>query len=188
MGESRHCHRHSDEIRRSWQNQEEILANVGLKSGMIFVDIGCGYGFFSIPAAKVVGPGGKVICIDIDRESIRMLRNLAEAEGLENVETIVGRAEETIPCEGCADIVFFGIVLHDFQDPYKVLDNARRMLKPSGILVNLDWKKEEMDIGPPVSIRFDEKTASDMISSQGFEVLNISRSGKYHYIITAMKN
>jgi hypothetical protein len=55
-------------------------------------------------------------------------------------------------------------------------------------LVNLDWKKEEMDIGPPVSIRFDEKTASDMISSQGFEVLNISRSGKYHYIITAMKN
>jgi ubiquinone/menaquinone biosynthesis C-methylase UbiE len=117
-----------------------------------------------------------------------MLRNLAEAEGLENVETIVGRAEETIPCEGCADIVFFGIVLHDFQDPYKVLDNARRMLKPSGILVNLDWKKEEMDIGPPVSIRFDEKTASDMISSQGFEVLNISRSGKYHYIITAMKN
>ncbi len=103
------------------------------------------------------------------------------------METILGRAEETIACRGCADMVFFGIVLHDFQEPYRVLSNARLMLKLNGILVDLDWKKEETSMGPPLWMRFDERFASEMISRQGFTVISISESGNYHYIIRAEK-
>ena len=54
-----------DRLHRGLENPEKILLQIGLNTGMTFVDIGCGYGFFSIPAAEIVGPSGKVICIDI---------------------------------------------------------------------------------------------------------------------------
>ena len=44
------------------------MANIGLKSGLIFMDIGCGGGFFALPAARVVGESGKVYGIDTNAE------------------------------------------------------------------------------------------------------------------------
>ena len=40
--------------------------------------------------------------------------------------------------------------LHDFNDPVKVLQNAKQMIKPNGQLIDLDWKKIEMPFGPPL--------------------------------------
>lgn len=45
--------------RRRLQNPEEVLKDIGLKSGFTFVDMGCGEGFFTIPAARIVGKGGE---------------------------------------------------------------------------------------------------------------------------------
>ena len=175
-----------DGDRLSWQDPDSILTGIGLKRGMTFIDVGCGHGFFSIPAAKIVGTSGRVIGIDINDDGLQSIRDSAARGGLKSVETILGKAEEVIACRGCADVVFFGIVLHDFQDPYRVLSNAKVMLKANGILVNLDWRKEETaGMGPPISMRFDERQASDMISSQGLRITSVSRSGKYNYIVTA---
>jgi len=178
-----------DADRLSWQDPDSILTGIGLKHDMTFIDVGCGYGFFSIPAAKIVGTSGRVIGIDIDYDGLRSIRDSAARGGLKNVETILGKAEEVIACRDCADVVFYGIVLHDFQDPYRVLSNAKVMLKANGILVNLDWRKEETaGMGPPISMRFDERQASDMISSRGLRITSVSRSGKYNYIVTAIIN
>ena len=59
------------------------------------------------------------------------------------------------------------------------------MVKPAGFLFNLDWKKEPTPFGPPISIRFDEKTAAGMIKAAGFNVDCTADNGPYHYIITA---
>ena len=104
---------------------------------------------------------------------------------MKNLYVTVGEAEETVLCEGCADIVFFGIDLHDFRDPEKVLMNAKRMLKHGGMLVDLDWKKEPMPLGPPLRIRFSEEKAAKLIESQGFKVETVKKSGLYHYLIIA---
>ena len=104
---------------------------------------------------------------------------------MSNLELAVGRAEELIVCNGCADIVFYGVVLHDFTDPEKAVANARIMLKPGGKLVNLDWKKTRMTFGPSLEKRFDVKQASDIIKSAGFAIDSVDESGLYHYIITA---
>jgi hypothetical protein len=76
-------------------------------------------------------------------------------------------AEETVACRRCAEFVFFGIDLHDFEDPGKVLSNARIMIKSRGTLVDLDWRKERMPHGPPISIRFDEGHAAALITEAG---------------------
>jgi len=169
--------------RRSWYNPEAILQD--LRSGMIFADIGCGDGFFSILAAKKVGEKGKVYAVDMDASAIERLKHKAKAESLKNITAKVGAAEETVFCSKCADFVFYSMVLHDFSDPTEVLQNAKQMLKSNGQLVDLDWKKQEMPFGPPVKIRFSEEQASSLIQNAGFQVGGVKDAGNYHYILTA---
>lgn len=176
---------HDERERRKWQNPEAILVDIGLRSGFTFLDIGCGDGFFALPAARLVGKKGKVYGLDLNDGTIGRLRRKAVKEGLRNLNLSVGEAEETVLCEACADIVFFGIVLHDFKDPAKVLMNAKRMLKPNGRLIDLDWKKESMEFGPPLQIRFSEDEAVSRIEAAGFRIEAVKNAGPYHYIIIA---
>jgi ubiquinone/menaquinone biosynthesis C-methylase UbiE len=174
-----------DPGRRGWQNPEEILSEIGLREGMTFIDVGCGEGYFAIPAARRVRNFGKVYAVDINSESVERLRARAEKEGLANLISQAGEAETTVFCEGCADIVFFGIDLHDFQDPVAVLRNAKRMLGPRGRLVDLDWKDEPMDLGPPQGIRFSVGKARSLIESIGLRIHNVQDAGPYHYMVIA---
>jgi len=172
-------------LRRKWHNPEVILKGIGLSAGMVFVDVGCGDGFFAIPAAQLVGEKGVVYGVDIDASAIERLKDKAAEKGLKNVTAKVGEAEETIFCEGCADMVFCGRVLHDFRDPAKVLHNAKRMLKPAGTLVDLDWKKKPTVFGPPVRIRFSEEQAASLIKAAGFTIEDVKAAGRNFYIVTA---
>ena len=174
-----------EQERRKWQNPENVLAEIGLKSGMTFADIGCGQGFFTIPAAKIVGESGKVYASDISKINIQKLREKVDAAGLTNVIMETGKAEDLILCDACADIVFFGIVLHDFENPSKVLTNAHSMLKKTGKLIDLDWKQEPMEFGPPLHIRFGEEKAKRLLETSCFTVLLTKKSGLYHYFIVA---
>lgn len=151
----------------------------------MFMDIGCGDGFFSILAAKKVGANGIVYAVDTDASAIERLKQKAKAEGLKNISAKVGKAEDTVFCRQCADFVLYSMDLHDFADPAKVLQNAKQMIKPSGLLIDLDWKKQEMPFGPPVAIRFSEDKASGLMKSAGFTVADVKDAGPYHYVVKA---
>lgn len=185
---SHHHSRHkalNEGERRKWQNPEAILAEIGMRSGLTFMDIGCGEGFFAIPAARMAGKSGKIYCLDVSAETIQILEERALKEDLSNLDLRIGEAENAILCTECADVIFYGGVLHDFKDPTVVLKNARIMLKTTGILVDVDWKKEALEFGPPLSIRFDPETAARFIEAAGFTIKSIKESGLYHYIIIA---
>jgi ubiquinone/menaquinone biosynthesis C-methylase UbiE len=171
--------------RRSWYNPEQILKEAGVSEGAVFVDVGCGDGFFSLLVAKTVGETGEVYAVDTDGEAINRLKRSAAERGLRNIHTRVAAAEETVFCKGCADAVFYSMVLHDFNNPANVLQNAHTMLKPSGRLVDLDWKKLEMPFGPPLQIRFSEQKASELVKQAGFQVDIVKEAGRYHYLIVA---
>ncbi|BAI62251.1 conserved hypothetical protein [Methanocella paludicola SANAE] len=170
--------------RRKTMDPDAILSKAGLKPGMTFVDIGCGQGYFALPAARIVGPKGRVYGIDIDEEALGVLGRKAADLGL-MIETIAGEGENMVACEGCADVVFFGICLHDFEDPEKVLANALRMLKPGGKLADIDWKKEPMEGGPPLEKRFSEEKALELIEGAGLAVESREDVGGRYYLITA---
>lgn len=183
-----HHHRFyvDEEERRKWQDPVVILNDIGLRSGLVFIDVGCGDGFFTLPAARIVGKEGIVYAVDLNAEAIDLLRQKASREELTNVRAEVGTAEDTVFCHACADIVFYSIVLHDFRDPSRALLNARTMLKPDGRVVDLDWKKKPMDFGPPLRIRFSEEYAARLIENAGFKVERRKDKGFYHYVISAV--
>ena len=170
---------------RTWHHPEISLESIGLRSGMTFMDVGCGYGFFTISAAQIVGEKGKVYAVDVEASSIDRLKREAAEKGLKNIHVEVGAAEETVFCDACTDVVFYSTVLHDFRDPAKVLRNAKRMLKPSGTLVNLDWKKKPTEFGPPLQIRFSEEQAANLIKQAGFTIESVKDLGSDFYIVTA---
>ena len=179
-------HTYRDEAeRRTWQNPEMILAEAGVKVGDVLIDLACGFGFFAIPAAKIVGPKGVVCGVDVDKEALEELREKSMLAGLRNLRLKLAAAEDVVLCQQCADIVFVGIALHDFSDPLKVLQNVKKALKTGGRLVNIDWKKEQTPFGPPVEIRFSQREAVSFIERAGFKVVSVKDSGLYHYSILA---
>jgi ubiquinone/menaquinone biosynthesis C-methylase UbiE len=171
--------------RREWQNPEKILMEAGVKAGDVLIDLACGFGFFAIPAAEIIGSEGIVCGVDVDDEALGELRAQSARAGLGNVRVKLAAAEDAPLCERCADIVFIGIALHDFKNPFKVLQNAKSTLKKDGRLVNLDWKKEATPFGPPLNIRFSEPEAASLIERAGFNIVSIQDSGPYHYVIEA---
>ncbi len=183
---------HDDAERREWQDPEAILASLGLGPGQVVADVGSGDGFFTLPAARMVGPRGAVYAVDPSVGRLTRLHEKAEEEGLENIRIRAGTAEEFLVCEGCVDLVFFGICLHDFADQSAALRNAMTALKPGGLLANLDWKKEETIrhgdlLGPPVEIRFSEEEAASMIRDAGFVIESVEPYGEYFYLIRARR-
>ena len=179
-----HKHIHIGTVRQ-WHHSGLSLESIGLRAGMTFMDVGCGYGFFTIPAASIVGETGKVYAVDVDAISIDQLKRDAAEKGLKNIHVEVAPAEDTVFCNACADIVFYNTVLHDFRDPAKVLRNAKTMIKPSGKLVNVDWKKKPTEFGPPVPIRFSEEHAASLIKKAGFTIESVDDFESDFYIVTA---
>jgi len=174
-----------DPQRRQYQNPEDILAKIGLTSGMTFIDVGCGGGFFAMPAARIVGNTGKVIGFDVNIEGLEALKELAAKEGLYHVDVAAGSAEETVLCEKCADIIFFGLVVVHLQEPVKALVNAGKMLKTGGRAVVFDWKKKLTRQGPPMEQRLSEKQVTGFIEAAGMKPISVGETGPYHYVITA---
>ena len=174
-----------EKTRRSWFNPEKILNDAGLRTGITFVDVGSGDGFFTLLAAQTVGKNGKIYAVDTDAPAIERLKRKAAEKEFANVTAVVAEAEETVFCNACADIVFYSMVLHDFQDPARVLVNAKRMLKPTGTLVDLDWKKKTMPFGPPFDIRFSEEKASALMEAAGLKICSVKDAGPHHYVIVA---
>jgi ubiquinone/menaquinone biosynthesis C-methylase UbiE len=171
--------------RRSWYNPEQILKDAGLAAGMVLIDVGCGEGFFSLLAAKMVGESGIVYAVDSDFDAIERLKAEAERQHFSNIRVKNAAAEETVFCIACADIVFYSMVLHDFRDAVRVLQNAKKMIKPTGALVDLDWKKQQMQFGPPFKIRFSEQDAQGLLKITGFKVTNVKDAGSFHYVVLA---
>lgn len=183
---------HDDVERREWQNPEAILTGLGVAPGQVVTDLGSGDGFFTLPAARMVGPHGVVYALDSSVGRLNRLHEKAEDEGIENIRIRAGTAEEFVVCEGCADLVFFGICLHDFTDQRAALRNAMTALKPGGLLANLDWRKEEtlrhgVLLGPPVEIRFSEEEAAALIGDAGFGIEWVEPYGEYFYLIRARR-
>ncbi len=64
--------------------------------------------------------------------------------------------------------------------------NAKRMAAPEGRIVDVDWKKEPLPLGPPAQKKFGTEYAASLMAEAGLRVTTVTKSGPYHYIITAV--
>lgn len=176
------------EERRRWQNPPSILQELGLKRDDVVVDLGCGTGFFARPASMQVGDSGKVYAVDISPQMLAECRRLADAEGLSNLTTVLSE-ETNVPLpDGLADWVLIINVLHEAEDRVAFLKEASRLLKGTGNLAIIDWRKQRTaTIGPPVAERLDMQDVLTLVSQVDLKATSSPNFGMYHYSVIAQR-
>ncbi len=112
----------------------EALNAAGLEPGQKVLEVGCGPGFFTIPAARIVGREGSVTSLDISPLAVERVQQKIEREGATNVETVLTDAAHTGLPDQSFDLVFVFGLAHPVGDMQDILNELHRILKPAGIL------------------------------------------------------
>ncbi len=105
-----------------------------LQAGERVVDVGCGAGIDSLIAARMVGPDGRVVGVDMTPEMLARARRAADEAGAANVEFRDGYMEALPVPDGWADVVISNGVLNLTPDKLKALGEMARVLAPRGRL------------------------------------------------------
>jgi len=164
---------------------ERVLKEAGLKAGQIFADIGAGPGFFSVPAAKIIGPAGIAFAIDTQAEMLIYLRDRRNPP--DNVILIKSEEYEIPLADFEADFALLAYVLHETGDKVRLLQEIKRVLKPGGTLLVIDWEKKAEEKGPPVEERITSKEARGFVEAAGFDVVQTSPLNPSHYRVLSRR-
>jgi ubiquinone/menaquinone biosynthesis C-methylase UbiE len=126
-------------IRKFIHDPQRMLAGL-VKPGNTALDLGCGPGYFTLPMARMVGPEGHVIAVDLQPEMLRRLQARAQRAGL--MERIVPAqcTAETIGDLGPADFALAFYMVHEVPDEERFLAEVRGSLKDGGHLLLVEPK------------------------------------------------
>lgn len=133
-------------VRESRQREEDcetMLAALHLQPGQTVCDMGCGNGFYTLPMAKLVGKGGRVIAVDIQREMLGLLKDRAAAEKVDNIEYVLGTVVDPRLEPNSVDLVLMVDVYHEFSRPEEMLRAIRASLKPTGRVALVEFRMED---------------------------------------------
>ena len=119
----------------------EVISLLQLKPGNIVVDIGSGTGLFSIPLARAVAPGGKLMAEDINPGLLSHVEVRARESRVENLQTVRGEADDPKLPE-LVDLAFFHDVLHHVEHRAVFLKSLAQYIKPSGRVAIIDLDKD----------------------------------------------
>ena len=120
-----------------------MMTNLGLKQGMTVCDMGCGNGFYSLKMAKAIGPEGKVLCVDIQPEMLKFLRQRAARARIKNIEPILGTLWDPKLPAGKVDLILLVDVYHEFSHPEHMLAAMRKSLAPNGRIALVEYREED---------------------------------------------
>ena len=158
--------------RRKLLPPDETLYNAGLSKNDIFVDIGCGIGYFSIPASKIVGSKGKVYSLDTSIEMLKELKKRIVENKIENIVPILTKDYDFKIDSEIGTFALMSNVLHEVDDKLIFLNETNRVLKIEGKLCIIEWQKKETEKGPPVKDRLNELEVNELLDQTNFKLLD----------------
>ncbi len=166
---------------------EKILHDLKVKEGDVFVDVGCGTGYFAIPAFNMIGSSGRLIALDVSDEMIKELEGRIKENGLDDIEIKHCETYELPLEDNLASFAFISNVLHEVEDKEKLLKETGRILDTGGRLGIVEWQKEKTEKGPPVEIRLSDDEIKGYLEKLGFTLLEEFQEGENFNIFLAQK-
>jgi ubiquinone/menaquinone biosynthesis C-methylase UbiE len=160
------------------------IEQCGIQPGMEIADIGSGSGFYTLGAAKALMSTGRVYAIDIQKDLLTRVKNQAAREGLYNVEVIWGDVEKlggTKLRDASVDLVFLSTILFQLKEREVAIDEVKRILKPAGRVMVIDWTDSFSGIGPKPDMVVNKNTVMDMFEKKGFHLDREISAGAHHY-------
>jgi SAM-dependent methyltransferase len=157
--------------RAEWQKPDEVVAALGLSAGQSVCEIGAGPGYFSLRIAQAVGERGAVYAVEVEPRIIEVLRERVAASGHRNVVPVLALPDDPLLPVGACDLILMVNVFHHFADGEAYLGRLARSLKPGGRVVNIDFHKRELPMGPPVEDKIERGEFLKVANAAGFELV-----------------
>jgi ubiquinone/menaquinone biosynthesis C-methylase UbiE len=165
-----------DPARDEWQKPQAVIKALLLRPGEAIADIGAGSGYFARRFARL---GGKVYAVDIDEGLLAIVRKNAPA----NLVTILAASDDPRLPEKSVDTIFFCDVLHHIENRAAYLPKLLKALKPGGRVVNIDFYKKPLPVGPPEAMKLSEEQAIAEFKAAGFRLAKKLDLLPYQYFL-----
>jgi ubiquinone/menaquinone biosynthesis C-methylase UbiE len=139
---------------RLWSASAHALwERAGFKPGMSIMDVGCGPGHAAMDIAQIVGPTGRVICVDESAQYLHQVSDQAKSRRLENVERVLGDVHDLGEMlgdrAGKIDAAYARWVFCFVSDPERVVRGLAKLVRPGGCVAVQDYfNYETMTIAP----------------------------------------
>jgi len=160
-------------------NPQQILKNIPLKEDMIACDFGSGSGGWAIPLSRELKTG-MVYAIDVLESAVSALDGKVLSQQLINIKTVLGDVEKGVKIkDGYFDLVLMTNLLFQVDDRDFVMQEAKRILKPNGMVLIIDWKKDA-----PVGVKEGRLSLEEGVllgERNGFKKEKEISSGNFHW-------
>jgi len=171
--------------RRKALPPEKLLQEFNLEPDDDVLDLGAGTGYFTLPAAKMTQ--GTIYALDVESQMLGVLMERTDEEALMNVQFVQGVIEDIPMDPEKVDKAIASFVLHEVEPLSKGLEEIKRVLKPSGRCLCIEWEKKPMEQGPPLEHRIHSDDMKKAFEEHGFSVISTTFPSDSHYVIIAQK-
>jgi ubiquinone/menaquinone biosynthesis C-methylase UbiE len=160
-----------------FRDPDRALSDAGLQPGQAVLEVGCGPGFFTLPAARIVGRTGSVLALDINPFAVEHVQRKIEQEGVANARVMLADAARTDLRSQSYDLAFLFGLPRPVGDVGRIWNEMHRLLKPGGVLSVEGRQRPPGELFQPqarrgtvsrfVKIGEDEESPSPSSSSEG---------------------
>lgn len=164
------------------------LAQVHFRPTDTVADFGAGSGFLAFALAGMI-LSGTIFAIELQKDMVTRIAKEAEDKGVLNVKPLWGDVEiqgGSGLADGVCDGIIISNLLFQLEDKKGVLTETKRVLKPGGRVLLVDWTDSFNGIGPAAHHVFTKERAVALLTECGFTIMNDSLvTGEHHYAILA---
>jgi arsenite methyltransferase len=169
--------------RDSEQKPEEVLKTLGIKPGEAVADIGAGSGYFAFRFARQVGDSGRVYAVDINSDMILFMNRKIRDLKLRNVSTVLSAPDDPLLVDDSINRFFICNTWHHVQNRLNYLSLIKKILRPGGQIIVLDYHKRELPVGPPPEMKMAREDVIKEMESGGFKLAQEHTFLPYQYFL-----
>jgi ubiquinone/menaquinone biosynthesis C-methylase UbiE len=172
-----------DPARDAYQKPDEVLKALALREGETVADIGAGSGYFTVRFARAVGSAGRVYAVDVSPDMIRHLNHRLRDADTRNVVPVLSDPDDPLLPDASVDRFVIVDTWHHIDDKEKYLGLMKRMLKPGGQVVHIDFQKRDLPVGPPAGMKIAREDLVKQMEAAGFRLLAEHSFLPYQYFL-----
>jgi ubiquinone/menaquinone biosynthesis C-methylase UbiE len=159
-----------DPKRDAYQKPHEVLSALNIKPGEVIADIGAGSGYFTFRLSHFVGDKGKIYAVDVSPDMVRHVNRRIRETKATNVVTILADNDDPLLADQSVNRFFICDVWHHVENQTKYLSLMKKMLKPGGEIVMIDFHKKDLPFGPPMQMKIAREDLIKQVEVNGFKL------------------
>ena len=169
--------------RDAYQKPDEVIRALELKPGETVADIGSGSGYFTLRLARAVGEAGHVYGVDIDPDLTRHLNRRIRDSGLRNVQTVLSEPDDPLLPDRSIDRFLIVNTWHHIEGHARYLALLKKLLKPGGQIIMIDYQKRDLPVGPPMAMKIARGDLVREMVENGFRLASEHTFLPYQYFL-----